>query len=529
MSGVEMTVERAKAAIDRWGRQRFYADEYNRGLMLKSYKFRIYPLNIFTLNTHALRIQHAYFGVRAGVRKVIPARLKKKAYTKSVSSSFVESRTLKSSKSSGKFSTTVSKSSVFTKDLEYERQETEKREREQRIIEARQKYASGTRKAVTSKAKSRPGTAEKYKNKKSNPMLVKQPTITDAELKKVMNVAWVQAETDKQKKMKQMQKAKRPPLRSQDSINEEILVNQIVNKAWVTADKMKECEKKKALKPPVLHSRESIQEAHQVSEIVKSAWRNVDEEKKRSASKIPKIKKKPLRSQESINEERLVGQILCDAWDKAEEIKKETMKMRKQAELNRKRPKLHSQKSIQEELAVKSIVNRAWKEVHHEDKHEDTLQNICENDMENESSFENDSDSDASTPKVEVKTEVRQQREREVPLKQEPKIVSNPITVVEEVPVGEVKKARRTRANRKGSVDMTSSKVNKSQYCTNPSVSYKKSPLKDSNTNVFSGRDKMNISVSNLDPEFNEEDLLISPVKENRNYLHEGYLDDECF
>lgn len=141
-----MTVERAKAAIDRWGRQRFYADEYNRGLMLKSYKFRVYPLNIFTLNKHALRIQHAYFGVRAGVRKVVPAILRKRAYNKSSASSFIETRTLKTSKSSGKFSTTTSKNSVFTKDFQYERQETEKRERAQRIIEARNKYGSGTRK-----------------------------------------------------------------------------------------------------------------------------------------------------------------------------------------------------------------------------------------------------------------------------------------------------------------------------------------------------------------------------------------------
>lgn len=98
-------------------------------------------------------------------------------------------------------------------------------------------------------------------------MLAKQPTITDNELQRVVNNAWIKAETEKQKKLKMVHKPKRAPLRSQESINEEILVNKIVCKAWEEVDmiKNKEEHSKHRLKQPALHSKESIQEAKEVS------------------------------------------------------------------------------------------------------------------------------------------------------------------------------------------------------------------------------------------------------------------------
>jgi hypothetical protein len=82
-----------------------------------------------------------------------------------------------------------------------------------------------------------------------------------------MNNAWAKAETEKQKKLKMMNKPKRVPLRSQESINEEILVNQIVSKAWDNIDisKNKDESNRHNLKQPILHSKESVQEANEVS------------------------------------------------------------------------------------------------------------------------------------------------------------------------------------------------------------------------------------------------------------------------
>lgn len=503
-----MTVERAQLVLQRWENKRYYGDEYNRTLMLSSIHFRKYPLNIFLLNKFAIRIQHAYFGIKAGTRKIQGPHLRR---PRTVCHSFIETKNSSGSKSAGLFTKPQKKKMTLT-EQQYQQQEIERKEREQRIVESRKKYGSSSRKSFcsTTTAKSRPSTAEKYK-KKVKPNLVKQPTITDTQLQSVMNVAWAKAETAKQKKLKMMHKPKKANLRSQDSINEEILVNQIVRKAYVEASEIKKerAQEKAQPKPPVLHSQESIQEAQVVTQIVKNAWNHVEKERSKSGTKIPRIKKQPLRSQESINEEKVVGQILHDAFDKAEELKKQTQKMRKQAELNRKRPKLHSQKSIQEELAVKSIVNKAWKEVHEDTVvKNDLLHNICENDMENESSFD-DSDSEAPTPKIQSSVEKRQSR-AQATKENEPS-----------------RKVRRSRANRKGSQDMTS-KSSKGQYYTNQSSGISeitnKSPFKESDQNNGKQR-QQEIKVCNLDPNFNEEDLLISPVKENRHLLTADYLD----
>lgn len=319
-----MTVEEAKLIWQRWIKKRYYGDEYNRTLMLSGYEFRTYPLNIFTLNSKALKIQHAFFGVKAGVRKVVSGR---RRVARDVSKSFVNSSTkLSHVKSGGKLYTVASSNQRPIRSSDYVSQPDHQQTREERIVEARKKYGSQSRLSASSKAKSRPATAEKHKAKKIAPTLMKQPTISDAELQMVMQNAWAKAETDKQKKLKQI-KTKRPPLRTQDSINEEILVNKIVSKAWIEVDDIKQKRHDKVVHPkPALHSQESILEAKQVSAIVGNAWKKVEKEKKNSASKIPKIKKKPLRSQESINEEKLVGEIMVTAWDKAEKLKKQTEK-----------------------------------------------------------------------------------------------------------------------------------------------------------------------------------------------------------
>lgn len=190
---------------------------------------------------------------------------------------------------------------------------------------------------LANKANSRPSTAER-KIRKAQQKLVKKETITNAELQNVMQNAWVKVETEKQKqlnkinKLKNVGKQKRVQLRSQESINEEILVNQIVSKAFIEAGDIK--KKKEKAKKKLTNSNSSY------------------------------MKKKPLRSQESINEEKMFGKIMSEAWQEAEKLKKETIKMRKKSEMNRKKPKLHSQNSIMEEQTVKNIVNRAWKDTH---------------------------------------------------------------------------------------------------------------------------------------------------------------------
>lgn len=191
---------------------------------------------------------------------------------------------------------------------------------------------------------------------------------------------------------------------------------------------------------PALHS----QEPKQVSSIVINTWQKVDK------------KKKPLRSQESINEEKLVGEIMVTAWEKAGKLKIQTEKLRQKAEDNRKKPKLHSQNSILEEKFVQNIVSKAWDNIHHEDK----LHNICENAMEHESSFDG-SDSEGETPKATAQAEARQSR------------------TIEDANEQNKNKTRRSRANRKCSKDMTSSK-SKPTY-----VDQNRSPFKDVNSNVI--------------------------------------------
>jgi hypothetical protein len=214
---------------------------------------------------------------------------------------------------------------------------------------------------------------------------------------------------------------------------------------------------------------------------------------------------------------------MSEAWVKAEQLKKEKEKMRKQAEKNRKRGKLHSQQSINEEKLVKTIVNHAWKEVTGNTPNK--LYNICENAMENESSYENESDSDSVTPNISTQAEVRQQR---LPVHQTPdqsSFIEQKLDANESHIKPEVRKTRRSRANRKCSQDKTSSKAYTFSQLNHSVVEVKKSPFKESNTNTVS-REAM-ILVSNLDPNFNEEDLLISPVKENRQLLFENYLTND--
>lgn len=101
-------------------------------------------------------------------------------------------------------------------------------------------------------------------------------------------------------------------------------------------------------------------------------------------------------------------------------------------------------------------MSKAWDNVHHEDK----LHNICENAMEQESSFD-DSDSETETPKVIAQAEARQSR------------------ATENTGEPNKNKTRRSRANRKCSKDMTSSR-------SKPTiVDQNRSPFKDVNTNVI--------------------------------------------
>lgn len=136
--------------------------------------------------------------------------------------------------------------------------------------------------------------------------------------------------------------------------------------------------------------------------------------------------------------------------------------------------------------------------------------------MECESSF--DASESDTTPKSEEidespspKAEERQTRKS---------IVNN------ENKPAQSKKVRRSRANRKNSSDKLVTVETKSPCKVFAQASpAKKSPFKESNHNVLSSRQDQLIEISNLDPNFNEEDLLITnPVKENRQMLFENYL-----
>lgn len=214
---------------------------------------------------------------------------------------------------------------------------------------------------------------------------------------------------------------------------------------------------------------------------------------------------------------------MSEAWVRAEQLKKKKEKMRKQAEKNRKRGRIHSQQSINEEKLVKTIVNNAWQEVTGNTPNK--LDNIYENAMENESSFEDDSDSDSVTPKISTQAEIRQQR---LPVHQTQNQVSS-IDQESEINQShsepEARKTRRSRANRKCSIDKTSSKTSTFSKFSNIQAEVQKSPFKEWNANSIIR--EAQISVSNLDPNFNEEDLLISPVKENRQLLFENYLTND--
>ncbi len=251
-------------------------------------------------------------------------------------------------------------------------------------------------------------------------------------------------------------KAKRAPLRSQESINEEILVNQIVSKAYIDAGEIK---KKK------------------------------EQAKKRSSANKPKKKKPSLRSQDSIQEEQMFSQIMSEAWQKAEVLKEKTKKMRKKAEMNRKKPKLHTQQSIMEEQAVKTIVNKAWENTHPDDN-ATKLDNICENNFEDESSFEA-SESGDDTPKKVI-----------LEAKNVEKIQKNASLVAEK------RRTRRSRANRMGSKDMTSSisklgikknSIHQEMIC--------KSPLKESNYSSCLSRKSERIEISEFNSPVNQENI----------------------
>ena len=137
-------------------------------------------------------------------------------------------------------------------------------------------------------------------------------------------------------------------------------------------NKIDEELRKRNQKPPVVHSQQSLNEEIIVAEIVQTAWKNVSNVPKNSSTKIPKIKKQPMKSQESINEEKMLGEILTKAYADAEEIKKQTNKARKQAEKNRVKPKVHRFESIKDEVEFHSIVNTAWNDVYKEDLNRST-------------------------------------------------------------------------------------------------------------------------------------------------------------
>ena len=91
MSDSKMTVKDAQAVLERWVDVKYYGDEYNRSLMMLSHDMyrRSYPLNVFILNRGAIKIQHAFFGLRAGVRRIIPSKRPVKENTRNMSKSFI--------------------------------------------------------------------------------------------------------------------------------------------------------------------------------------------------------------------------------------------------------------------------------------------------------------------------------------------------------------------------------------------------------------------------------------------------------
>lgn len=52
----------------------FRSNIYLSSLMMLGYKFKQYDKNIFILNSMALRIQHSFFKVRAGLRSIVSGK-----------------------------------------------------------------------------------------------------------------------------------------------------------------------------------------------------------------------------------------------------------------------------------------------------------------------------------------------------------------------------------------------------------------------------------------------------------------------
>jgi len=63
-----------QAAINRWVASEYSGIDYENHIMTLQKKFMKYYANIFILNRKALKIQHAYFRSRAGIKRVVTSR-----------------------------------------------------------------------------------------------------------------------------------------------------------------------------------------------------------------------------------------------------------------------------------------------------------------------------------------------------------------------------------------------------------------------------------------------------------------------
>lgn len=63
----------AMSVLIRWKRAGLTTEEYDTHLLGLQKQYRKFVPNVFILNKKALLIQHAYFGVKAGIRKVVKA------------------------------------------------------------------------------------------------------------------------------------------------------------------------------------------------------------------------------------------------------------------------------------------------------------------------------------------------------------------------------------------------------------------------------------------------------------------------
>lgn len=121
-------------------------------------------------------------------------------------------------------------------------------------------------------------------------------------------------------------------------------------------------EKPAPAKKPLLKSQNTIMEEAQLEKIVGQAWMTVEPKLKQKHQASPAKPKRHvhIKSQNTLMEEAQLEKIVGKAWVNAEKIKEKTIKERQKSKTQVPKQKPHRQESILEELVAQKCVNDAW-------------------------------------------------------------------------------------------------------------------------------------------------------------------------